>query len=114
MRIGNMVMIAALALGSLVSLASLAYAAPNDSAATGPMVITQGGTYSGLVVQGTASSPAITITTTDPVTLTGCQISFKADGVECTKTGAQVQITNCTFTGQNPGIAGKFTQCAVD
>src|SRR5579862_8271752 len=82
--------------------------------ATPPATITKGGLYTNLNVQGTATEPAISILTTEPVIITNSTISFKADGIQCLGVGAQVLVLGCHFLGQNPDVEGKFTQCAID
>jgi hypothetical protein len=93
--------------------------AQNPSGGSNPtgsnIVISSGGTYTGLIVRGTISAPAVRITTASPVTIKNSTIYFSsADGIQDYVTNGQVTLTNCQFYGQNPNVSGKLAQCAVD
>ncbi len=77
------------------------------------MTITQGGIYSGLNVTGTVSTPAITIKTSEPVTIEDSAIFFPGCGIESDYNNAQVTVSQCFFYGQNPNVAGVFTGSAI-
>jgi hypothetical protein len=82
---------------------------------SGPITISKGGTYSGLNVSSTNSTPAITITTNSPVTITNSTITNSgADGIMDWQSGVSITITNCNFIGVNPNVAGMLEDCAID
>ncbi len=77
-------------------------------AASGPITITSGGTYSGIWNSSDPGTPAVTIDTDAPVTIQDSTISgpgtlIRVAGVS---TGANVTIDNVTGTGLDPQVAG--------
>jgi hypothetical protein len=92
-------------------------ASPSDPSTipNGPITISKGGTYTGLNVASTNSTPAITITTNSPVTIINSTITNSgADGITDWQSGVSITITNCNFIGKNPNVAGMFEDCAID
>ena len=78
----------------------------------GPLTITSGGTYIGCRESTSTGTPAITIATTQPVTLSGMTIRHKGIGVYAqTTTGTNVTIVDSTFQATDPG--GAVDQNAV-
>jgi hypothetical protein len=77
-------------------------------AASGPIVISSGGTYSGNWNSDDPDTPALTIATDDPVTLEDSVLTsrgalIRIDGAAA---GAHVTIDNVTATALDPGVAG--------
>jgi len=80
-----------------------------------PLVITKGGTYSGNWQSLSPATPAVTIDTTQPVTITNSNIQSKGDEI-CSGAGVygiQLTVTNTNFYGLNPGVAGDSPGYAV-
>jgi len=80
-----------------------------------PLVITKGGTYSGNWESLSPGTPAVTIDTTQPVTITNSNIQSKGDEI-CSGggvSGVQLTVTNTNFYGLNPGVAGYSPGYAV-
>ncbi len=80
----------------------------------GPITISKGGTYSGLNVSGTIKTPAITINTSEPVSILRSKIQFSGVGVQSNCPGSRITIYACQFNGENPNLAGAFTEGAID
>jgi len=80
----------------------------NSSTPSGPIVITKGGTYSGVWNSNSPTVPAISIATDQPVTIENSVITSKGDLIDVTgvSTGANVTIQNVTGTALDPGVAG--------
>lgn len=76
--------------------------------ATGPLVITKGGSYSGTWTSNDPHTPAVSINTNEPVTLHDSVLTGRGDLVDIngTGTGANVTITNVTGTALDPNVAG--------
>ena len=77
-------------------------------AASGPIIITTGGTYSGTWNSDDPATPAVTIATDDPVTIEDSVITSRGALILVTgvKTGANVTIDNVTGTALDPQVAG--------
>jgi len=75
----------------------------------GPIVITQGGTYSGTWRSDDPKVAAVTIRTNDPVVLRNSHISSRGDliVVSGVKTGANVTVENVTGTALDPVVSGQ-------
>jgi len=91
--------------------------APTPAPATGvtyaaPLTITKGGTYTGNWESTNPSIPAVTIKTSEPVTITGSNIRFTGIGVQGFK--SRVTVTNTRFTGVNPNVHGKSVWRAIN
>ena len=70
----------------------------------GPITITTGGTYTGSYQSNNASVPAVTISTTQPVTLSRMHIIAKGIGVWAYDTkGTRLTIVDSVFEQINPG-----------
>lgn len=80
----------------------------------GPLVITKGGTYSGLYIEGTASTPGITINTNQAVTITNCVINHPGIAIYAPNSGSNLTVSHCTGYGVNPnvnnGLIGNFVK----
>ena len=68
-----------------------------------PIVITQGGTYTGNYQSLSSGTPCVRVTTNDPVILTGCTFSGAGNLVEATE-GVNLTIRNCTGQGLTPSV----------
>ncbi|RZK24663.1 MAG: T9SS type A sorting domain-containing protein [Hymenobacter sp.] len=78
-----------------------------------PIVITQGGTYTGNYQSLSSGTPCVRVTTNDPVVLTGCTFSGAGNLVEATE-GVNLTIRNCTGQGLTPSIDGQAPGRFVD
>jgi hypothetical protein len=78
-------------------------------APSGPIVITQGGTYSGNWSSEDPGTAAVTITTDAPVTIEDSAIASRGTLILVSGvfTGANVTIENVSGTGLDPQVAGK-------
>lgn len=77
-----------------------------------PIVISKGGTYTGSWKSASASVPAVTITTTDPVTILDSRLAGPGDLLIQTWKG-DVTVRNDCFEGINPKIRGRAKGTAV-
>ena len=79
------------------------------SGASGPIVITQGGTYSGTWRSDDPKVAAVTIRTNEPVVVRDSHISSRGDlmVVSGVKAGANVTVENVTGTALDPGVSGQ-------
>jgi hypothetical protein len=77
-------------------------------AASGPITIASGGTYSGIWNSNDPSTPAVTISTDEPVTLQDSVISGRGTLIRISgvTTGANVTLLNVTGTALDPGVTG--------
>jgi hypothetical protein len=73
---------------------------------SGSIVITTGGTYTGTYTSTNPNQPAITIDTTQPVTITNSNISGEGDLIFTGVSGVNLTVKDCTATGVNPNVAG--------
>jgi hypothetical protein len=78
-------------------------------AASGPIEITSGGTYSGNWNSSDPATPAVTIHTDEPVTIQDSVITGRGALIHVTgvSTGANVTIDNVTGTALDPQVAGQ-------
>lgn len=77
---------------------------PPPQVCEGPINITTGGTYTGCYKSDVAGTPAVRISTTQPVTLSRARIIAKGAGVWAYDTkGAQLTIRDSVFEQQDPG-----------
>ena len=93
--------------GLLLVLTQAAYAVTTLSS-TGPITITTGGTYSGNVTSTSTTAPAITINTTQAVTITNTTITGKGPSLISAIAGANITVTNTTGTAQDPNVSGQL------
>ena len=81
----------------------------------GPIVITTGGTYSGCYQSNDVNVPAVSVSTTQPVTLSKARIIAKGTGVsgwyDNSGSGARLTVRDSVFEQINPG--GLFQHRAV-
>lgn len=90
------------------SLSATANVVVSTQVASGPIVITSGGTYSGNWNSTDPNTPAVTIQTDQPVTLEDSVITSRGAlmTISGVKTGANVTVENITGTALDPGVAG--------
>ncbi len=93
--------------GLLLVLTEAAYAV-TKLAGTGPITINAGGTYSGNVISTSTTTPAITINTTQAVTITNTTITGKGPSLISAGPGANLTVTNTTGIAQDPDISGQL------
>ena len=73
-----------------------------------PLQITQGGTYSGAWQSTDPSTPAVTVSTTEPVTIENCNIKSKGDLIKASVGHADITVKNCNGYAQNPDVASEL------
>ena len=73
------------------------------AACGGPITISVGGTYSGCYQSNSTGTAAVTVSTTQPVTLDHAQVVAKGYGLIDGQAGVRLTVTNSKFTQQNPG-----------
>jgi hypothetical protein len=81
--------------------------APSTITWSGPLVITQGGTYSGNWQSLDPSTPAVTIATSQPVVIDHANIESKSALIATSVAGADITITNTSGWALNPGVRGQ-------
>lgn len=69
----------------------------------GPINITTGGTYSGCYQSTSTGTPAVTISTSQPVTLSRAHIIAKGNGVVGNVGGIRLTVVDSIFDQTNPG-----------
>jgi hypothetical protein len=69
----------------------------------GPLKITSGGTYTGKYMSTNASTPAVTIATSEPVVLSHMTIRHKGSGVFAQSARANLTIVDSSFKATDPG-----------
>ncbi|WP_223648478.1 Ig-like domain-containing protein [Hymenobacter psoromatis] len=72
----------------------------------GPLVITQGGTYSGNYQSLDSRVPCILVNTTAPVVLLGCKLSGAGHLIQ-SGTGANLTVRECSGVGLAPSVDGQ-------
>jgi hypothetical protein len=72
-----------------------------------PTVITKGGTYSGHWESLDPRTPAVTIRTSEPVTLVNSRLRGRGDLIQTAVENARLTVRNCYGYGLNPNVAGK-------
>jgi hypothetical protein len=72
-----------------------------------PIVITQGGTYSGNWRSSSAQVAAVTIATQDPVIIQDSHISSSSNLIQVNVKGANVTVRNSLGLGLNAGVKGQ-------
>jgi hypothetical protein len=78
----------------------------------GPITITTGGTYSGCYASTSPGTPAVSISTTQPVTLDHATVRHASLGIVHGTTGIQLTVTDSTIQALDPGTPGAY-QLAV-
>jgi hypothetical protein len=78
----------------------------------GQTSITSGGKYSGNFVSKSPSAPAISIQTTEPVTIAHSTIISRNSGILCVP-GANLTVTECYLIAQNPNVENQTTGTAI-
>jgi hypothetical protein len=75
-----------------------------------PAIVIRSGnrTYTGNWESTSNQTPAVTIATTEPVVIDGCNLRSKGDLVRATVAGARVTIRNCYARGLHPGVKDKL------
>jgi hypothetical protein len=68
-----------------------------------PITITVGGTYSGCYQSSATGTPAVTIATAQPVTLSRATVVAKGYGLVDSVAGVRLTVLDSVFTQQNPG-----------
>jgi len=68
-----------------------------------PIRITAGGTYSGCYASTSTGTPAVTLATSQPVTLDHARVVAKGFGVQDTVTGTRLTVVDATFEQTDPG-----------
>jgi hypothetical protein len=73
---------------------------------TSPITISSGGTYTGNWESLSTSTPAVTISTTSPVTISGSRMRSRGECIRTTVANANVTVVNSYGYGLNPAVAG--------
>jgi hypothetical protein len=82
-------------------------AGPAKIAWAAPIVISQGGTYTGNWRSLDPNTPAVTIATSQPVVIDHTNIESKSALIATTVAGADITITNTSGWALNPGVRGR-------
>jgi hypothetical protein len=80
---------------------------PPDPTCTGPLTITAGGTYSGCWVSTNSSTPAVTVATTQPVTITDSVVKGPYHLIKSSVSGTDLTVERVEGYGVNPNVAGR-------
>lgn len=79
-----------------------------DTESHNPLVITDGGVFENMKINSTDyNTPAITISTTEPVTIKNCVISGSGDLIVAAVSKVKVTIEHNYIWGRNPNISGQ-------
>jgi hypothetical protein len=81
---------------------------------SGPLTITQGGTYSGNWKSTNPQTPAVSIATTQPVLIQNSYITGPADLISDPVYGNNVTVKNVIGVGVNPNVKGQPNGIFVD
>lgn len=76
---------------------------------SGPLVITKGGTYTGNWESLDPTVPAVTVKTSEPVTIQNCLLRGKGHLIVASWVSAQVSVRGCTGYGLNPDVTTRST-----
>jgi hypothetical protein len=79
----------------------------------GPVTIVTGGTYTGCWRSTNFNVPAVTIATTQPVTIANSRIVATGYKVKNSVYNTNVTVRNSYFYGMNPNVAGQPTEFAI-
>lgn len=71
----------------------------------GPLTITTGGTYTGCYQSTDSNKAAITVATTQPVTINRATIKHAGVGIDHGASRANITVTNSVFTASAPSVA---------
>jgi hypothetical protein len=74
---------------------------------SGPIVITEAGTYSGNWQSTDSKTPAVTVATTAPVVIENAHISSVADLIKTSVAGADLTVRNSVGLAANPAVKGQ-------
>jgi hypothetical protein len=74
---------------------------------SGPIVITQGGTYSGNWQSLDPNTPAVTIRTAEPVVIINSHISSRSDLIRTAVDHANLTVRDTSGYGLNPNVFGR-------
>jgi hypothetical protein len=80
---------------------------PTSGTWSAPIVITQGGTYTGNWQSLNPRTPAVTIATSQPVVIVNSKIQSMSTLVATSVSGANITITNTNGWALNPNVAGQ-------
>src|SRR5438067_10169513 len=72
-----------------------------------PIVITQGGTYSGTWESQDRTIPAVLVQTTEPVIIENSTIRARGDLIASGVAHSKITVRNTSGYGLNPNVAGK-------
>lgn len=78
-----------------------------------PITITSGGTYSGCWQSTSFNTPAVTVSTTQPVVIQNSGIKATGYKIKERVENTNVTVRGTTFTGMNPNISGQSTEYAL-
>jgi hypothetical protein len=81
---------------------------------SGPVTITQGGTYSGNWKSTDSQTPAVTIATTAPVVIHNSYVTGPADLIDDPYYGNNLTVKNVIGIGVNPNVIGQSNGLFVD
>lgn len=77
------------------------------------LVITHGGLYKGNFESSDPDTAAVTINTSEPVTLSQCVVTGRGDLIAAYAPGANLQVSDCVITAENPNIPGRQKGCGI-
>jgi len=78
-----------------------------DPTWSAPITISSGGTYTGNWASTSATTPAVTITTSAPVTIQNSNVKGPYQLIYTSNVGANLTVTNSKGYGQNPNVSGQ-------
>jgi hypothetical protein len=79
-----------------------------------PVVITEGGYYSGVYTSDDPGTPAVSVATREKVVILNATIASVGDGISNQgRPGTDIVLWNCALIARNPGIAGYHKGRAV-
>ena len=81
---------------------------------SGPIVITEAGTYSGNWQSTDSKTPAVTVATTAPVVIENAHISSVAGLIKTSVAGADVTVRNSVGLAVNPAVKGQANGVFLD
>jgi hypothetical protein len=81
--------------------------APSTITWSGPITITKGGTYTGNWQSLSASTPAVSIQTTQPITILNANIQSKSTLIQSFVHGANITVKNTHGWALNPNVYGQ-------
>ena len=81
---------------------------------SGPIVITEAGTYSGNWQSTNSKTPAVTVATTAPVVIENSHISSVAGLIKTSVAGADLTVRNSVGLAVNPSVKGQANDVFLD